>query len=469
MEIPSRAILNSGSLILGKAAVASQVQALHAVRPLVRKGGLIDQVFARREARHWKIPETLKPLMTPQQHHYWSALLALLGGIAWGYLLLICGRFVLGTFHGVETIWHWNLFQLVHSWVEVFIAKLFLLLVFLSPTIGLAVFLAEKVEINRQLTWLFLFPVSGLFQLGAFVLFSTFLTLRLDRKKVKGRVKENHVWTSEISRYLMGYYQRLGLDIPLSIIEPIRFLPGNTLDILTYGGLFTRPRIVIPFHILDYAIGEPEVATQDKLDRAPVAASEALGLVLPQKHHRSIKAKNQERTLEKALSKSKFYLTPKQAMLYLQDYTQPPMEASAGVWGHIRPQRTGDSVPLISDSLQDLQIVEELLTEHHVKFAKLQFEEEYDDTDPTDMDFLFGLLLREIGRVHRREHYLLAWAHAINDWRLGFSDRAAKIYDWCLNYYKDHFSKHPAYLADAYVVLHHGRHHLAQYMYYWMT
>ncbi|MCB0366228.1 MAG: hypothetical protein H6624_08035 [Bdellovibrionaceae bacterium] len=469
MEIPSRAILSSGTMTLGRTAVASQVQALQAVRPLVRKGGIIDQVFARQQAHRWLVPEALSAIVNLQQFGFWSALLALLGGVAWGYLLLIGGRFVLGTFHGIETIWHWNLFQLVHSWIEVFLAKFFLLLIYLTPSLGLALFLTGKQDAIQQLTWFLIFPTIGLIQIAIFVLLSSLFTLRLDRKKVKDRVKDNDVWNAEISRYLMGYYQRLGLDIPLSIIEPIRFLPGTSLDILTYGGLFTRPRIVIPFQMLDYAIGEPEVATQDKLDRAPVAANESLGLVLPKKRDKVLGGKTSEKALEKAITKSKFYLTPKQAMLYLQDHTQPPMEASAGVWGHIRPQRSGDSVPLISDSLQDLQIVEELLTEHHVKFAKLQFEEDYDDTDPTDLDFLFGILLREIGRVHRREHYILTWAHYLNDWRLGFSDRLAKVYDWCLNFYKDHFSKHPAYLADAYVVLHHGRHHLAQYMYYWMT
>ena len=470
LEIPSRAVLNTGSLPLGKSAVDSHVQALQAIRPLIRKGGVVDQVLAKRKASRWSIPDFIGTDLQKKNHSALSAALALLGGFAWGYLLLVIGRFILGTFHGVETIWHWNLFQLIHSWLEVLFAKLFLILAALSPSLGLSLFLVHQLELAMQPVWFLIFPVLALTQMAIYVSLSTFFALILDRKKVTGKVSQNDVWDDEIRRYFMGYYQRLGLDIPLSILEPIRFLPGSSLDIRTYGGVFVRPRVVIPFKLLDFAIGEPEIATQDKLDRAPMAANEPLGLVLPRKMNTAFNGKASERQIDKLIKRSKFYITPKHSMLYLQNYTQPPMEASAGVWGHIRPQRSaGDSVPLIADSLQDLKIVEELLTEHHVNFAKLQFEEEYDDTDPTDLDFLFGILLREIGRVHRREHYFLSWWFLLQEWRFSFNKHVAKVYDFLTTFYKNHFSKHPAFIADAYVVLHHGRHHLAQYMYYWIS
>jgi len=455
VEVPSRAILNSGYLELGRSAVDSQVQALQAIRPLVRMGGIVDQVLTKRQTNLWSLPETLKPFDASGYHGGLSAVLALIGGFAWGYLLLVTGRFIFGTFHGVETIWHWNLFQLLHSWFEVLFAKLFLILAALTPSLGLSLTLVYKFNFSAQPVWFLVFPLIALIQMALYVLLSTFFSLLLDKKKVAGKISRNQVWDYEIRRYLMGYYRRLGLDIPLSILERIRFLPGSTPDVLTYGGVFVRPRVVIPFKLLEFAIGEPEIATQEKLDRAPLAANECLGLVLPKHLNNGITAKASEKKIEKRVSRSKFYITPKHAMLYVQNYTHPPMEASAGVWGYIRPQRgDDDSVPLVADSLEDLKIVEQLLTEHHVNFARFQFEEEYDDTDPTDLDFLFGLLLREIGRVHRREHYFLAWWHLVHR---------------ILDFYKNHFSKHPAFVADAYVVLQHGRHHLAQYIYYWAS
>jgi len=452
VEVPSRAILNSGYLELGRSAVDSQVQSLQAIRPLVRKGGILDQVLAKRQTNYWSLSETLKPFEASRDHGGLSAVLALIGGFAWGYLLLVTGRFILGTFHGVETIWHWNLSQLLHSWLEVLFAKLFLILAALTPSLGLSLTLVYKFNFSAQPVWFLVFPLLALIQMALYVSLSTFISLLLDKKKVTGKIRQNHAWDYEIRRYLMGYYKRLGLDIPLSILERIRFLPGSTPDILTYGGVFIRPRVVIPLKLLEYAIGEPEIAPQKKPDRTPLAANESLGLVLPKHLNNGITAKTSEKQIEKRINRSKFYITPKHAMLYVRSDSRPPMEATAGVWGYVRPQRgDDDSVPLISDSLQDLKTVEALLTKHHVNFARIQFDEEYDDTDPTDLDFLFGPLLREIGRIHRREHFFLSWWHLVH---------------WIFDFHENHFSKHPAFVADAYVVLNHGRHHLAQHIYY---
>src|SRR5678809_704480 len=101
----------------------------------------------------------------------------------------------------------------------------------------------------------------------------------------------------------------------------------------------------------------------------------------------------------------------------------------------------GQLVPLISDSPQDLAIVRELLSEHYPWFAP-DPDEEYDATDPTDKDLLFGAPVHELGAVRRDETQLTTL-------RLAFGRRIAGI-----------TSRVRARLADSYAALNFARHHL---------
>src|SRR5439155_21875985 len=81
-----------------------------------------------------------------------------------------------------------------------------------------------------------------------------------------------------------------------------------------------------------------------------------------------------------------------------------PLGQAATLLGYATPA-PGQLVPLISDNPQDLAIVRELLSEHYPWFAP-DPDEEYDATDPTDKDFLFGALVHELGVARRNETQL---------------------------------------------------------------
>jgi hypothetical protein len=117
--------------------------------------------------------------------------------------------------------------------------------------------------------------------------------------------------------------------------------------------------------------------------------------------------------------------------------------------GHVTPA-PGQLVPLISDSPQDLAIVRDLLSEHYPWFAP-DPDEEYDATDPTDKDLLFGALAHELGAVRRNETQLATL-------RLALGRRVARL-----------TSRARARLADSYAALNFARHHLIQYLYYAWT
>src|SRR5262249_20932342 len=111
------------------------------------------------------------------------------------------------------------------------------------------------------------------------------------------------------------------------------------------------------------------------------------------------------------------------ADLKRRELTQAPARAraqaprllgeSATLLGWVMPQAGGAGVPLISDSSEDYAVVKQLLTEHYAAFERNSDEDEVDDTDPTQKDFLFGALLREMGALGRHDSLLSTLYHSL--------------------------------------------------------
>ena len=123
-----------------------------------------------------------------------------------------------------------------------------------------------------------------------------------------------------------------------------------------------------------------------------------------------------------------------------------PLGQPATLLGYVLPA-PGELVPLISDNPQDLAIVRKLLSEHYPWFAP-DPDEEFDATDPTDKDLLFGALVHALGMVRRHDTQLATI-------KLALGKYAARI-----------ASPIRARLADAYATLNFARHHLIQFLHY---
>jgi hypothetical protein len=104
-------------------------------------------------------------------------------------------------------------------------------------------------------------------------------------------------------------------------------------------------------------------------------------------------------------------------------------------------------VPLISDSPQDLAVVRELLSEHYPWLAP-DPDDEFDATDPTDKDLLFGALARELGAVRRGETLFQTI-------KLALGRRVARL-----------ASPIRTRLADSYAAVNHALHPLVQYLHH---
>ena len=107
--------------------------------------------------------------------------------------------------------------------------------------------------------------------------------------------------------------------------------------------------------------------------------------------------------------------------------------------------------------VEDYDVVKRLLTEHYAAFERNVDDEEIDDTDPTQKDFLFGALLREMGTLASHDTFL-------STIRLAVAVAAPKRSSVITNFYDRFLSGPAARVADAQAALNQGLHQLIQYL-----
>jgi hypothetical protein len=137
---------------------------------------------------------------------------------------------------------------------------------------------------------------------------------------------------------------------------------------------------------------------------------------------------------------------------------------SATLLGWVLPQPGGDGVPLIANTVEDFEVVRRLLTEHYAAFERHVDDDEIDDTDPTQKDFLFGALIREMGALARRDGLVATLWYSVDLASSQISRVARVLTRPVLALYTRFFSGPAARVADAHAALNQGLHHLIQYL-----
>ncbi|OQW47969.1 MAG: hypothetical protein A4S09_14320 [Proteobacteria bacterium SG_bin7] len=86
-------------------------------------------------------------------------------------------------------------------------------------------------------------------------------------------------------------------------------------------------------------------------------------------------------------------------------------------------------------------------------------------------DFLFGILLNEVGKLQRRSQYTttivyillsIPWRNYVVNEFIDVYDKAVNFFSWL---YQIGFGRYSAILATAYIALNFGKHHMIQYLY----
>jgi hypothetical protein len=366
----------------------------------------------------------------------WAPLVAGVGGLGWGAFLVLVVRTAFPPLDGLERVPHRELGRFLSTWCLAALERLAVLAIGNAPLVVLVAWLGASLAIAPQWIYLVLAPAVVWLARLWFASWVECLAARLDRRIVEGSASPDNPWSREITDYLMGYVRRTGWDLDPRLLAKVVFLPGKNVDgVVSYGGGATHVRVAIERELLVMAMGP---LLDDRPDEKPARWPDwTIARIGPDPGGRAPGA------------------TPPHDLRGRKHRTgypgaqRKPLGQAATLLGYATPA-PGQLVPLISDSPQDLAIVRELLSEHYPWFAP-DPDEEYDATDPTDKDLLFGALVHELGAVRRNETQ-------IQTLRLALGRRAAR---WS--------SRVRGRLADSYAALNFARHHLIQYLYYAWT
>jgi hypothetical protein len=386
----------------------------------------------------------LDPRWLAQLVTSWPYLFAGLGGLGWGALLVVAARAAFPPLDGLERVYHRHLLRMLTTWFAASAQRILLLALLYAPFGVLAAALARALAIPPLWAWVLLAPAIAFLARLWFSSWVECLAVLVDRRLVDGGASANDPWSREIADYFMGYVRRTGWDLDPGLLASVLFLPGKGIEgVVAYGGGSTPARIVVDKSLLELAMGplvEIKPAEQPALwpdwttaaviplpASSPLAQPKAPLRALPASSLDGFRRRNPRTTSYPGMQRK-------------------PLGQAATLLGHVMPA-PGQTTPLISDNPRDLAVVRELLSEHYPWFAP-DPDEEYDATDPTDKDLLFGALALALGAVRRRETQLATARLALGERLARWSTRATSR------------------LADGYAAINYARHHLIQYIYY---
>lgn len=377
-----------------------------------------------------------------------------LAGMLWGAFLLAVGVWLFAPVHGMQHIRHDALWPLMRSWLTLTVLRSIALSFLYAPILLLTWKACQDVALPETVTTAFMLPTAGL--LAHFCLLSLIdnLAVYLDVKLVSGPASTRNPWHATIKRYFRGYVRRNGVQLDTKVFERTLFLPSARGDVISYGGGFAQPRILVGEQPRESALGElPD--EEEFPDRTVNMEELPSGFLFPSMRERDdlpqyARAEDTRRGLT---------LAPPRA--------RQPMPRLVGenatLLGWVTPQMKEEGLPLISDTEDDFGIVKRLLSEHYAAF-EWNIDGEVDDTDPTQKDFLFGAILREMGVVLRHDTLFSTMRLAIEV----ASQRVPFIYRFLVRppllVYERFLSWPAARIGDAFAALNGAFHHLVQYL-----
>src|SRR5262249_14788126 len=254
-----------------------------------------------------------------------------------------------------------------------------------------------------------------------------------------------------IRKCLLGYVRRSRADLDRRLLERVLFLPGHQPHVTSYGGGLGSPRVLVGVDSREAALGElPDETEAPEHTINPEELPSGILVPRPPLSDRAArKLDARRRTLTAAPPRSR---------------SSAPrlIGEQATLLGWVMPHAQG--IPLIANSRDDYDLVRQLLTEHYAAFRNVD-EDDWDDTDPSQLDFLFGAILRELGSFERHDGALNTLRHAFALAQAKASWLSRHVIGGIGRLFERFLSGPAAVVGDAYAALNHGLHHLIQYLY----
>ena len=386
-----------------------------------------------------------------------------LGGVIWGYFLIINIRIIIPHLQGIERVKPNILYPLFQSLFITILIKTLMIVAFYICFFYGAFYIGNVFLIDQELIFLLLFPFSGLYIIYWTALMLDTLSMSIDVKLSGGDLDYKNVWNLKIRKYFIAHLKRNGVILNKRLVEDVVFLAGQNRGVICYGGGFSRPRITIEKDLIKFALGDvddfnPEETVAftrrvfDKSLRQNSVFKIVANLSSEHKKKKLFKSRYDKKKVEYLKSLQKYF----QRDFKLNDNNRP--ERSGDVMqGRVIPRLdTDDGLPgLMCDNDMDIQIVGALLLENTGDNYHYDADAEVDDSSDQDKDFLFGPILHKFGQLLRHEDVFTTIYYYL---------RSKKRLP-----YNFVFSKYFAVVADTFVVINFGLNHLMQYLHFQAT
>lgn len=398
----------------------------------------------------------VRPLWTGAAPHAVGLVFSVVAGMSWGAFALLNATWVLAPIQGVGQIRHDALWPLLRSYLALALLRGAVLLLY-APFVWITLRACAALEVPGRATVALVLPAVGLLVYFWLLTLVDNLSLFLDVHLVIGLSAPQNPWHGTIKRYFRGYLRRGAVEVDRRLVERTLFLPSLLPDVISYGGGFARPRILVGESVREAALGGLPEETEFP-DRTVNPEELPFGLVLPSDEPEGQQQEKRQASAEQV--RRRVSVAPARAR------AAAPRSVGEGatLLGWVLPQPTEGGIPLIANDSEDYEVVKRLLTQHYAAFERNSDDDEVDDTDPSQKDFLFGALLREMGLLARRDTffatlwYSLALAWPRTSWRYKLLIRPP------LALYERLLSGPASRVADAYAALNQALHPLIQYL-----
>ena len=417
---------------------------------LVDRGGgnILNNLFAHLDGYHW--------------------VLTGLGGMLWGYFLIINFKIVIPRLQGIERIRPNNLVAFLQSYFVTIVIKTLLAAVVYSGLFYATYYAGKLFFVNHEVILLLLLPLAGLYFLYWTALMLDVLSMSIDVKLCGEKLDLKSVWNLKTRNYFIGYLKRNGVTLNKRLINNTVFLAGDNQGVLCYGGGFYSPRITVNRELIKFALGDID-------DFEPVdTALFTKKVTEPVRRQHSIfqltanwSTESASTGTTKSASKSKHDNKRIKNLENTQQYLQRDLTLPIGrrrkkieniMQGVVFPHLDGaDNFPsLMSENYDDMRVVEALL--NSLRASPYDEDAEVDDSSEQNKDFLFGTLLHKFGGLIRHEE-IFSTIYLCFFFKAGEKRRPYNFW----------FSKYFSIVADTFVVLNFGLNHLIQHLYYQAT
>lgn len=348
----------------------------------------------------------------------------LLGGMAWGVFVAICLPIAFPPLVGLHRVEHHELPPTIAAWLAVAIQRVVYLATILAPVVGGVWIAQEALALPAAIAWGVVLPVAAIVLRVVWALVVRLVAKRLDKELVDGTTSEHNPWNAQVRGYLYGYLGRANLDVDERLVERMRFLPGIEDDAIhVYAG-----RVVIGRAILEHALapyGRPHDFEMPRVSTLHWTHWNT-GLVMA---------------------------TEADQKLASREDRDPSKHATVDEGVHERialgepPTFTGFVEPVKLDPRTHYRPGDDPL------WLDWDPGEDFDGTDASDKDFLFGVLALAMGSIQRHEDATVSLFLGRRLPRVCRFARAISRF----------FAARSAALADIHATLAGARHHVAQF------